>query len=426
METSRVPGTPEVAVPALTAWAQQLGVTPTELVVTQHAARGLSNKEIGAVLGSSEATIRTHLLSVSRKVGVSSRGELAHRVFLIIEGALRALGEERELLVLELEKQRSLLDAVLRQLPVGVAIAEAPSGRILLTNDRLGASVEPSRETVYPLARALESGEPVSTEMLHRHADGTERCLKVDAVPIRDKSGLVVACVGTYVDLTERKKLEDVLRAGEERFRVLLEDAPAIIFTTNAEGTSGFVNTRLEEYSGVSPGEDQARVWASVLHPDDVELGFARWRASVAAGKPFEHRVRLRRADGTYRWFLKRVQPVLDAEGRISDWLGSCTDVEDLVKAEAEAKQAVATRDDFLRTVSKKLAESAELLASASEGLAGSTRPLPLDPGLVQREAQLVAKQAKTVRRLIAELLPVGEVSPSRINPEAPRVATSP
>src|SRR6202040_723806 len=69
--------------------------------------------------------------------------------------------------------------------------------------------------------------------------------------------------------------------------------------------------------------------WIDLLHPEDRELYFARWRECLERGTTFEGQIRLRKAsDAGYRWFLCRAVSVRDREGRISRWLGGCTDIQ--------------------------------------------------------------------------------------------------
>ncbi len=134
------------------------------------------------------------------------------------------------------EAERARLEAVLRQMPAGVVLAEAPSGRITLGNERvpviLGHPVLPSdgvdgyaawrgfhadgrpyRAEEYPLARAVRGGETVTgEEMDYRRGDGTRAVIRVNAGPVRDAAGLVVAGVAAFYDVTEQRRAADALR----------------------------------------------------------------------------------------------------------------------------------------------------------------------------------------------------------------------
>jgi formate hydrogenlyase transcriptional activator len=82
--------------------------------------------------------------------------------------------------------------------------------------------------------------------------------------------------------------------------------------------------------------------WTVNIHPDDLEGMVARWRACLASGEVFQYESRIRRADGQYLWFLHRMVPERDAQGKILIWYGSSIDIDDRMRAEQELKRAFA------------------------------------------------------------------------------------
>ncbi|MEX0591533.1 MAG: MASE1 domain-containing protein [Xanthobacteraceae bacterium] len=130
-----------------------------------------------------------------------------------------------------------------------------------------------------------------------------------------------------------RKRAEEILRDNEARVRALAETAPSIIWTAAPDGTITFHNRQWLEYSGISP-ERNARDWPSlVLHPDDRNRCIVAWHRALETGTPYEIEVRNRRHDGEYRWFLTRATPVKDETGKIVEWFGSSTDVQQMKEA---------------------------------------------------------------------------------------------
>jgi PAS domain S-box-containing protein len=144
---------------------------------------------------------------------------------------------ERENLLAQLERERELLEAVLQQMPAGVAIAEAPSGKLFMSNEqaarnlrhplRLVSSIEdystyyrgfhpdgrPYASHEWPLARAIERGETIAAEEIdYLCGDGTRGVMRVSAAPVRDRTGRIIAGVVAFSDITERKQLETTLR----------------------------------------------------------------------------------------------------------------------------------------------------------------------------------------------------------------------
>ena len=137
----------------------------------------------------------------------------------------------------QLAAERAKLEEVLRQMPCGVMIAEAPTGTLLLANKQVeeilrqpfpqGANIEehralhfnkqPFKPEEWPLARSLATGEVVTDEEIeYVRGDGTPVFLSVSSAPILDREGRIIAAVVTFFDLTHRKGTEEVLRSTEK------------------------------------------------------------------------------------------------------------------------------------------------------------------------------------------------------------------
>lgn len=148
--------------------------------------------------------------------------------------------------------------------------------------------------------------------------------------------------------LDQRRTLAQVaareaeLAASERRFRVMTAAMPQMVWTTQPDGFHDYYNDRWYEFTGVPYGSTDGAGWNDVFHPDDQERAWTRWRHSLATGEPYEIEYRLRHHGGAYRWTLGRAMPIRDASGRIERWFGTCTDIDDLKRADAEARKLAA------------------------------------------------------------------------------------
>jgi len=124
------------------------------------------------------------------------------------------------------------------------------------------------------------------------------------------------------------------LQKSEDRLRLAIDTIPALVWSARPDGSVDFVNQRWEEYTGLSLGEGLGWKWGETVHPDDIERFVREWRTTVASGEPMRTEVRVRGADGGYRWFLVRNVPLRDENGNIVKWYGSSTDIEDRKRAE--------------------------------------------------------------------------------------------
>ena len=128
--------------------------------------------------------------------------------------------------------------------------------------------------------------------------------------------------IGFALDLSEQKRTAVELREREERFRVLSETLPQLIWMTNTLGENIYCNQRFLDYSGLTEAEMMGFGWKDLIHPDDLEATIVRWTHSLHVGEPHLNEYRLRRKDGAYRHFLARAVPLKNDRGEVEtvDW----------------------------------------------------------------------------------------------------------
>ena len=119
----------------------------------------------------------------------------------------------------------------------------------------------------------------------------------------------------------------------EHRFQSMIQAAPSYAFEAASDGSITFVSDSLCRYTGIDAEAALRGGWSDAVHPDDRDAIARRWEHAVACSESFESKHRLRAADGAYRWFIARALPTV-SEGQALRWLGSLTDIDDLVQAE--------------------------------------------------------------------------------------------
>ncbi len=134
--------------------------------------------------------------------------------------------------------------------------------------------------------------------------------------------------------LTQIQERDAALRQNEERFRQLANAVPALVWTSDTSGAAVYFNEPWYEYTGGAPADSLGFKWVQIIHPDDRDESVRVWHEAVKNGTAYEAEVRLRRADGEYRWFLSRAHPARDASGHITTWYGTSTDIEEKKRAE--------------------------------------------------------------------------------------------
>jgi PAS domain S-box-containing protein len=140
--------------------------------------------------------------------------------------------------------------------------------------------------------------------------------------------------------------------AVRDQLQLIIDTIPAVVWSNLPDGSTEFLNQRFRDYSGLSDEHGRPPAWMDILHPDDAAEG--GWRAAFAGGEPFEREARLHSADGNYRRFLLRFEPLRDRQGGIAKWYATCTDIEDLKRAEEELRQ----RELYLREAQAELAHA--------------------------------------------------------------------
>ena len=238
--------------------------------------------------------------------------------------------------------------------------------------------------------------------------DGAVRHIRSLARPVFDDSGNLVEYVGTIVDTTERKRAEEQLRESEQRFRLLAETIPHHVWRYLPDGSMDYWNQRLMDYTGLTSEELHRGGWAAV-HPADVPRVEAAWRQAWSERTPYEVEQRLRGRDGHYRRFLCRAVPVLDDQGKLVQWFGTNTDVEDRHQAEealqkAHTELAHVTRVTAMGELAGSLAHALNQPLAAIVTNGGSCRRF------LDRDAPDLEKALEAVRCIMQDAERAGEV----------------
>jgi PAS domain S-box-containing protein len=205
-------------------------------------------------------------------------------------------------------------------------------------------------ETVKSFNHSLQTGASHQVLQRLRRADGEFRWHYTRAEPMRDQQGRIIQWYGLSLDIHEGKQAQDELRD-------VLDSIPSVVWSAFPDGSNAYVNRRWVKYSG-RPAEAMAGLgWQTAIHPDDLERHYATWLACIASGEPSDDEARYLRADGKYRWHLRRATPIRDEKGNVVKWYGVLTDIEDRK-----------TIEEALRSSEAYLAEAQRLSRTGSFG----------------------------------------------------------
>ncbi len=158
-----------------------------------------------------------------------------------------------------------------------------------------------------------------------------------------EKSGRMLEILAEFV--RKERDIAAALRASEAQLRTLVDSIPQLAWMANADGWIFWYNRRWYEYTGTTPEQMQGWGWQSVHDPQELPKVVERWKASLRTGTAFEMPFPLRSAAGEYRWFLTRVVPLKDPEGKVLRWFGTNTDVHEL----RQTQQRLRSSEERLR-----------------------------------------------------------------------------
>jgi PAS domain S-box-containing protein len=180
----------------------------------------------------------------------------------------------------------------------------------------------------------LESGNPHDAACRFRGADGQYRWFAVRAEPTRARDGRAVSWCGVLIDIDDQRRAEGALRESEYKLRQIIEAVPSFIWSTGLDGEPTHVNQRLLDYSGMRLEEFKRTGWEAVVHPDDFQETARAFHDAIHTGISYQGVVRLRRADGEFRWHHARFEPLHDRQGSIIQCQGVTVDIAEGKKAE--------------------------------------------------------------------------------------------
>jgi PAS domain S-box-containing protein len=276
------------------------------------------------------------------------------------------------------------------------------------------------------LAGGMASGRPFHTTYRIRRKDGALRWLHLVGHFLPPDGG-PVRMIGVLTDNTEQHLAEETLRASEERFRIMADTAPVMIWMSGTDKLCTFFNKPWLDFTGRPLEAEFGNGWTEGIHPEDLEHCLQTYVACFEARRPFGMDYRLRRHDGQYRWIFDQGVPRFSSSGKFLGYIGSCVDVTERKQAEAEreklaeeqAARAVAeaasrSKDEFLALVSHELRSPLSAILSYAHLL----RVGPVDIDAINRAVTVIERNAKVQIQIIEDLLDSARITTGKLRIE--------
>jgi PAS domain S-box-containing protein len=220
-----------------------------------------------------------------------------------------------------------------------------------------------AERTALAWAEARAAVAPYEIEVRYRRRDGVHRWYLARAEAVRGPSGEVVGWFGTSSDIHEQKLAEAAVRESEARFRLMADNAPALIWATDDQGRMTYANRRYETHFGLEPEQILQEGWSRAVHPDDQRLLYRAFRDALLTRSLFQLETRAIDRSGAIRWLRSEGAPRFDGAGAFLGYVGCSVDITEARLAQDALEAQVEARTAELRTAEESLRQSQKMEA---------------------------------------------------------------
>jgi PAS domain S-box-containing protein len=228
---------------------------------------------------------------------------------------------------------------------------------------------------------------------------GSAELMEIDGEP---------CILSAVLDITDRKRVEQALRESEERFRLVANTAPVMIWMSGVDKQCYYFNKTWLDFRGRTGDEELGNGWAEGVHPEDLDQCLNTYAEAFDRRKSFSMHYRLRRHDGQYRWILDRGVPRFNPDGSFAGYIGSGIDVTEQRAAEATlasvGRRLIEAHEEERTWIGRELHDDInQRLALLAVELDQSKQRLPAHAEIqndIERAQRSVAEIAKDVHQL--------------------------
>jgi PAS domain S-box-containing protein len=207
---------------------------------------------------------------------------------------------------------------------------------------------------VAKVEETLATGEPVEHEWRVVWHDGSVHWISGRFQAFKDAAGKPLRLTGVNIDITARKRSEHALRESQQRFRLMADAAPVLIWMSGTDKLCTWFNKSWLDFVGRPIEQELGNGWADNVHADDYDRCLTTYVTAFDAREPFRMEYRLRRHDGEYRWVLDSGIPRYGAGDEFAGYIGSCIDITDRKHTEEALQAVLDTAADAIITINQR------------------------------------------------------------------------
>ena len=221
--------------------------------------------------------------------------------------------------------------------------------------------------------------------------------------------GSFAGYVGSCMDITERKNAEQAAKDSQERFRLIADSAPVLIWMTGKEQTITFLNRRFMDYLGLASLKDHpADPLNAHVHPDDRERLIEVYVRSFELQSEYYIEYRIKNADGNYRWIAMKGIPRYNENGAFKGYIGSGMDITEMKEHEQIKNDFIGMASHELKTPITSIKAYVQILLNRYSSAA--------EDDFTKKSLVTVNKQVSRLTRLVSDLLDVSKMDSGRLS----------
>jgi PAS domain S-box-containing protein len=355
------------------------------------------------------------------------KSEEAEKKIRLYASQLETEIEHRKQIEQTLKESEEKYRSIFENSGIGILLT-SPEGRIFSANDFACKLFGRTEEEIIQLGRdgLVDHTDPnlqlllderkrighAKGELTFIRKDGSKFLAEVSSVIFQDKdrnerTSMVIR------DLTEQKKAEEALKESELRFRILAESAPVGIFTTDALGSTNYVNPRWCEISKLSFEEALGDGWLKAVHPEDLDNLSENWNQNTKSQTGSKAEYRFVHPDGSSAWVIGQAIPQKDEKGKITRYIGTITDITERKKMEADLIFAKEKAEESDRLKSAFLANMSHEIRTPMNGILGFAELLK-EPDLTGDQQQdyieIIEKSGARMLNIINDIIDISKI----------------
>lgn len=319
----------------------------------------------------SERRLRKLILNAPVAIGILSGPQYV--VEIMNELALKLMGKTREQML-----NKPVLDSITELDP--------QSAKLLLDN-------------VYNTGKPFSGSEfPVT---LNRYGKLEKVYINFEYHPLMNSQEKVYGIMVVGIDITEQVLARHKVEESEARFRLLANSMPQFVWSADYKGNTNYFNQAFYDYSGFTTKQIKNGGWLDVVHTDERKENIKKWMECVETGEDFIFEQRYRRYDGVYRWQLTRAVPLRNEQGKIQQWIGTSTDIQDIKEQEEQKDFFISIASHELKTPVTSIKGYVQILQSMYE---------KSEDTVLVKSLGRVNRQIEKLTSLISDLLDVSKI----------------